>query len=141
MDSLLDLSNLSINRFTGLELLPQYTYWRLYQKDNDLKKHIDRISCEVSMTVCLGFDVSNVNLEKYPNYQWPMWIKDLSGKEIPINMAPGDMIIYRGCEVEHWREKFKGLNQAQVFMHYNDANGPFKQIYDNRSMLGIPKNS
>jgi hypothetical protein len=54
-------------------------------------------------------------------------------------MKPGDMIIYRGCEVDHWREAFKGLNHAQMFMHYNDADGPYKGRYDGRPILGIPK--
>jgi len=50
------------------------------------------------------------------------------------------MLIYSGCELEHWREEFQGNICAQVFLHYNDMNGPFKtsNLYDKRPLLGIP---
>ena len=38
-----------------------------------------------------------------------------------ILMEPGDGVIYRGCEIEHWREHLKFLKvvwQTQVFLHY-----------------------
>jgi hypothetical protein len=139
MDGLLELSKASIESYTGLDLLPQYSYWRFYQKNDILKRHIDRDSCEISVTMCIGYDVSDVDLEVYPNYNWPMFVKSPSGEELPIHLSPGDLIIYKGCEVEHWREEFIGKNHAQVFLHYNDCNGPLKQLYDGRDILGIPK--
>ena len=56
-------------------------------------------------------------------------------------LKPGDMIIYSGFELEHWREPFEGKLCGQVFLHYNHANGPFAKsnLYDKRPMLGIPK--
>ena len=36
---------------TGLELIPTYSYTRLYEKGNILKRHKDRPSCEVSTTL------------------------------------------------------------------------------------------
>jgi hypothetical protein len=54
-------------------------------------------------------------------------------------MQPGDAIIYRGCEIDHWRDEFKGLMQSQVFFHYCDRNGPFKDAkFDCRPGLGYP---
>ena len=41
----------------------------------------------------------------------------------------GDMIVYRGCEIEHWREKFEGNNHAQVFLHYNNVDNPMVRDY------------
>jgi hypothetical protein len=43
--------------------------------------------------------------------------------------------------VEHWREKYtEGKWQAQVFLHYVDADGPHvNQKYDGRESLGLPK--
>jgi hypothetical protein len=139
MDSLLQLSTNSMQVYTGLELLPQYSYWRLYQKGNVLDRHIDRDACEISTTLCLGYDVSDVDENVYPEYDWPMFVQSPSKEELPIHMKPGDLIIYRGCEIEHWRDKFIGKNHAQVFMHYNDATGPYKQIFDTRPNLGLPK--
>jgi hypothetical protein len=70
-----------------------------------------------------------------------MWVETKEDPETgaPVYMEPGDMIIYRGCDVDHWRERYKGLNHAQVFLHYNDKNGPFQELFDGRPILGIPK--
>jgi hypothetical protein len=139
MDTLLSASRGMIENYTGLELIPNYTYWRFYQKDEDLKRHKDRHSCEISVTLCLGYNNSNVDDSEYI---WPMWVEtdELPDQDgAPIYMKPGDMIIYRGCDVEHWRERFKGLNHAQVFLHYNDKAGPYQIEFDGRPILGIPK--
>jgi len=139
MESILELGLNSVQNYTGLTLAPQYSYWRFYQKNNILERHIDRESCEISTTLCLGYDVSNVQQDVYPNYNWAMWVKSINGEELPIQLNPGDMIVYRGCEVEHWREPFLGLNHAQVFLHYNDTSGIHNKLYDSRHILGVPK--
>ena len=140
-DALMEHKTSDLNNFTGLNLVPTYNYCRLYATGVELEKHKDRPACEISVTLCLGYDVSNVNEEKYPDWDWPMFIKDSENPEgIPIHLKPGDAIVYRGCEVEHWREPFWGKNHAQVFLHYNDKNGPFGEsnLYDGRPYLGIP---
>ena len=50
------------------------------------------------------------------------------------------MLVYRGCDVEHWREAFEGENCGQVFLHYNDASGENAEQnkYDRRPFLGLP---
>tara|TARA_B100000902_G_scaffold281581_1_gene267514 strand:+ start:4361 stop:4987 length:627 start_codon:yes stop_codon:yes gene_type:complete len=131
-DSLLNLSNDNIISCTGLNLTPQYSYYRLYETESELKTHIDRDSCEISVTMCLGYNIDNLENK---SYNWTMYVNDKS-----INLNIGDILIYRGCEVKHGRDKFKGLNQAQVFLHYNDVDGPYNNKYDGREYLGIPKN-
>ena len=130
-DSLLNLSNDNIISCTGLNLTPQYSYYRLYETESELKMHIDRDSCEISVTMCLGYNIDNLENK---SYNWTMYVNDKS-----INLNIGDILIYRGCEVKHGRDKFKGLNQAQVFLHYNDVDGPYNNKYDGREYLGIPK--
>ena len=130
---------------TGLKLIPTYSYCRLYRKGNILKRHKDRPSCEISTTLCLGGD------------PWPIFIdhtgsnnviserknihKANAPKGVKYLLKPGDMIIYSGCELEHWREPFEGNLCGQVFLHYNHANGPFAKtnLFDKRPLLGIPK--
>ena len=110
---------------TGLELLPTYAFWRMYTMFADLKKHKDRSSCEISVTVMIGSDGTS----------WPIY---MDGTE--INMEPGDAAIYLGCEIEHWREEFTGDWHAQTFLHYVDKNGPFKEwVKDKRLMFGMQK--
>ena len=108
---------------TGLDLLPTYSYARVYEKGSILEKHKDRPSCEISTTLNLGGDL------------WPIYVEG-----IKIDLNPGDMLIYAGCELEHWREPFEGNICGQVFLHYNHVDGPFAKtnLYDKRPMLGIP---
>ena len=49
------------------------------------------------------------------------------------------MLIYRGCDLFHWREPLKAFNHAQVFLHYNEKNGKNNILYDGRTTLGLPK--
>ena len=140
MDVILQNAGNFVSGVIEKELVPTYSYWRLYVTDNVLKKHKDRPSCEYSTTLCLGYDISNI---KDKSYNWPMWIDETgstteSGK--PIHMEPGDMIVYKGSEVDHWRLAFEGRNHAQVFMHYNNKNGPFAKYtkYDGRPFVALP---
>ena len=128
-----------MEQYTGIELVPTYSYYRLYQQNDVLERHKDRPSCEISTTLCLGYNVDNVDSQKFPDYNWPMWVEGKKGNELPVGLNPGDMIVYRGHDIDHWREPFIGLNHAQVFLHYNDKNGPFNTVWDGRPLLGIPR--
>ena len=139
-DALLSLGTEKMNELTGLELVPTYSYHRLYTQGTDLKRHKDRPSCEISTTLCLGYDNSNVDAKKYPDWDWPMFIKEKNGEETPVHMKPGDMIIYRGCELSHWREPLWGNNHAQVFLHYNEKGGEYDIPFDGRPLLGMSGN-
>lgn len=134
MDTVLVLSQNKVEEVIDKKLFSNYSYWRLYQKGHDLKPHIDRNSCEISTTLCLGYNTENIK-----NYNWPIFLETEKKQIIQINLNPGDMLIYNGVKLRHWREEFLGLNHAQVFLHYNDTQGEFKIEYDNRPQLGIPK--
>jgi hypothetical protein len=49
------------------------------------------------------------------------------------------MLIYKGIEVPHWREKFLGNNHAQAFLHYNRKEKLDNNYLDKRKNLGLPK--
>ena len=61
-------------------------------------------------------------------------------KGVKIDLKPGDMLVYSGCELEHWREKFKGKECVQVFLHYNNRKTPGAKdnMFDKRPHLGLP---
>ena len=123
MESLMLQKRFIMEKETGLELLPTYTFWRFYTLLSDLPKHKDRPSCEISTTV-------NISSDGTP---WPIYMDGT-----PINLEPGDAAVYLGCEVAHWREEFKGDWCSQVFMHYVDKNGPHKDWYkDKRVHYGL----
>jgi len=117
-----------IEKETKLKLNPNYSFFRIYKKGDVLPKHKDRISCEISITLNVGGN------------PWPIYIKPNYKKTIKVNLKPGDMLIYKGNEVEHWRDAFKGKNHAQIFFHYNNLKTPNSKenIFDGRLHLGLP---
>ena len=130
---------------TGLDLIPTYSYTRLYRTGNVLNRHKDRPSCEISTTLCLGGDPWSIFIDPTGSNNVIDEYKGVMKPDAPkgnkVDLKPGDMLIYSGCELEHWREPFQGKLCGQVFLHYNHANGPFAKsnLYDKRPMLGITK--
>ena len=145
MDTLLMYMIPIMKAKTGLELIPTYSYTRLYEKGNILRRHKDRPSCEVSTTVHLGGDEWPIFLDPsgqtFVIDEFKQTIKPGAPKGVRVDLKIGDMLIYSGCELEHWREPFQGNVCSQVFLHYNHANGPFAKtnLLDGRPLLGIPK--
>ena len=131
METLLGMLNKKMDKETGLKLTPTYSYARIYKKGDILARHKDRYSCEVSTTLNLGGE------------SWPIYL-DPTGKEgqagIKVDLEPGDMLIYSGCDLQHWREPFEGKDCAQVFLHYNNAKAKSakENKFDKRPMLGLP---
>ncbi len=116
-----------IEAAVGLELDPTYSYLRLYKRGDTLKKHTDRAACEISATLCVGY------LSDSP---WPIWL-GIQGHASSITLLAGDMLIYRGTEMPHWREAYDGDRIVQVFLHYVDRNGPHREWkFDKRPHLG-----
>jgi hypothetical protein len=112
----------------GCSLFPTNSVLRIYQKGSVLKKHFDRGTCEYSATLTAGYD----SAEPYP-----IWL-EIDNKEVPVYLEPGDVLIYKGCEVAHWRNGFGGRHWIQLFLHYVDQNGKYsKYKYDGRLMIGM----
>ena len=101
---------------TGLELCPTYSFIRHYTKGMDLKRHSDRPSCEISATVCLTYD---------SDYLWPICAEGVDGTNASVELDKGDLMIYRGCDIEHWRDPLEGNWWLQAFVHFIDKNGPY----------------
>jgi len=131
METLMIKIKPTMEKETSLKLNPSYTFLRIYKKGDILSRHKDRFSCEISTTLNLGGD------------PWPIYLEP-SGEEgkkgIKVDLEPGDMLVYRGIELEHWREPFKGNECVQVFLHYNNSatKGAKENIYDRRPHIGLP---
>ena len=119
----------------GIKLLPCYSYTRLYTKGDELRIHTDRPSCEISATISLGFSGDEIN---------PIFFSEDSDGYNPneILLSPGDLCLYRGCELYHWRPPFKNKWYLQAFLHFVDEEGKYKDfIYDKRPYLGFSSKS
>lgn len=153
METLMFFTKAHAEKLSGMELAPSYTYYRVYRPGSVLARHKDRPSCEISMTTCLGFNYVNTD----PGYNWGMYV-DPESPKIPhgphgefisnnqpgkmIQQTAGDSILYRGCEVEHWRDPLigdPGTYQVQAFFHFINKNGPYYPTfeYDGRPGLGF----
>jgi Rps23 Pro-64 3,4-dihydroxylase Tpa1-like proline 4-hydroxylase len=102
-------------------VLPTYSYSRFYKNKSVLEPHVDRGSCEISLTVHLHGDKP-----------WEFYIVDGDKKEY-ILLEPGDAILYLGMEIVHGREQYEGEKYFQVFLHYVKSKGQYSNLYfDNK---------
>ena len=109
---------------TGLRLHPTYCYFRVYRPGAVLEPHKDRPACEVSATMLIGANYKPV---------WPVHLSLARCGHAKITQKPGQMLLYRGCDVLHWRDadEFSKDNlpedayHVQLFVHYVDADGPY----------------
>lgn len=106
-----------IEKVFGKKMFSTYTYFRQYRNGEVLKVHQDRDACEYSITLCMGYDSP---------YCWPIFLREPNNSVHEVRLEPGDCLFYRGTICEHWRDKFEGKTNLQVFLHYVDQNGPYK---------------
>ena len=115
-------------------LIPSYSYFRKYYKLNSLLKHKDRFPSQYAATI---------QIDSSKNEPWPIWIKSKTGKEVKCNSKIGDIIFYKGEEVEHWREELQYEYSSHLFLMWVDENDwRYDGIkYDGRDSLCLPYTS
>ena len=118
----------------GIDLFPTYFYERFYYVGQELTRHRDRPACEIS---------ASLQISTNRDEQWPIWFELPDKSESNVCMNNGDMVIYKGCEREHWREPLQSrygrikklwkrirkdeddTYHHQIFFHYVNAQGPY----------------
>ena len=136
-----------MKQHTEMELIPTYSYTRIYKKGDKLRRHSDSPSCEISTTLHLGGDPWSIFIDPtgsdniISGRETTTVVKPNAPEGVEVQLGIGDMLVYSGCELEHWRKPFEGNLCVQVFLHYNHADGKFaeKNKFDRRPMLGISK--
>lgn len=112
------------------KLYPAYSYARIYYNGAIMESHRDRPSCQYSVTITLSIDET----------PWPIWIESFSGDKSEIELPIGSALVYSGDKLNHWRDTYSGKEQMQVFLHYVDQDGEYKDYkYDKRPELGLFK--
>jgi hypothetical protein len=142
METLLQRVKPVMEAATQLQLVETYSFARIYKKGDTLHRHKDRASCEISTTLNLGGPSWSIFLE--PDSSKGGVVNGVyvdggtPGVEVQLN--PGDMLVYRGCDLEHWREPYEYDGCAQVFLHYNNilSPGAEKNRFDGRPHIGLP---
>ena len=107
-----------IEGILSMDLLPTYYFDRFYYEGQKLDRHSDRPSCEISATVQISTNRDEA---------WPIWFQRPDQTENSVSMKNGDMVLYKGCERDHWREPLTGENSYhhQIFFHYVNAQGNY----------------
>ena len=123
-----------------IELVETYSYTRTYDRGAYLKSHTDRPSCEISATICLDYKSDD-------NTPWKIWVqndrnyiddavhdqlslfeisqKPVIGKRkgcVAVSLEVGDVLLYQGPNIPHWRDTFLGDYSSHMFLHFINAN-------------------
>lgn len=133
IETVLDASLPTVQEVCGKKLYPTYSYARIYQPGEELEPHVDRPSCEISVTV-------NVASKGRPS---PIWMHYGNNEPHSYVLNPGDAVVYKGCEAKHWRDTLKrDQMNVQFMLHYVDSAGPHAdRQFDARPNLGFPSES
>ena len=90
---------LKLENILGRKLYNTYYYDRFYFARQQLETHMDRDSCEISVSIHVSSNVDK---------PWPLWVQTPQGNNESCYLEPGDGLIYKGCERPHWREPLPG---------------------------------
>jgi hypothetical protein len=101
-----------MEKITECKLIPFRSFYRIYGTGCVLPPHIDSEDLQYSATINMG-----TNGPK--DYCWPIYVEE-DGERESILLHPGDALIYSGSRIRHGRDKFIGLYQTQLFLHYKE---------------------
>ena len=129
-ETILSILKSDIEMYTGFKLTPTYSYSRIYDRGAILGRHTDRPACEISASINLGYTDGK---------PWPLLLEDINGVKQVVDLDKGDMILYRGIELPHWRETNTYCDKLyQLFIHYVETDGRYmREKFDGRKMLGV----
>ena len=91
--------------------------FRFYFKGQELTRHHDRPACEISVSM---------NISTNATTPWPIYFELPNGEVKELYTDHGDAVLYKGMEVDHWRNPLKGTPKVyyhQIFMHFVRADG------------------
>jgi hypothetical protein len=134
LDAVMEWIRPEVSRLVGLNLAPTYSYTRKYAKGERLAPHKDRAACEISLTASI----------QIPKGAGPsvIHLQSPSSNDTEVKMLEGDACVYAGCEVEHWRERFRVGGYIQLFLHFITKRGENYPalLFDGRECLGAVSN-
>jgi len=127
-DLFLDIVKPEIEGIVGQSLVPTYAFARKYLKGSALPKHVDRDSCVYTSTLTLCGSDDSI---------WPIYYLD-DGKNVKVKNKAGDLLVLKGCEIPHWREKLCSREKLQLFLHYVPNEQQYKEyFYDGCKKLSL----
>ena len=94
---------------------PTFLYFASYRPGAVLPAHRDREECEYSISLLLDFVPEPEGLNP-----WPIFVElpERLGEPIPIHLGIGDMLLYRGRELLHYRHAFKEGDASATWLFF-----------------------
>jgi len=123
----------ALHSVIDMDLCETYSYTRKYDRGAYLRAHTDRPSCEISATICLDYHCDDgkpwsiwvQNDENYIDlgdmekaYEISQGLTHRKRKGIKIDLEVGDVLLYQGPNVIHWRDYLLGDYSYHIFMHF-----------------------
>jgi LPS sulfotransferase NodH len=111
-----------VTRIAREPVKPAYCYTSAYRSGAALSAHFDRRQCEYTLSVLV--DHSGTPAAR----PWPLFFQAPSRK-VAITLTVGDGVLFRGCELPHWREATQStFDQTMLLLHYVPAD--FRGVLD-----------
>lgn len=127
-DLLLDILTPAMSELLNEELVPTYSFARRYYKNAGLRRHTDRNSCYLTVSI---------TLENSNDEPWPLFV-EVDNMEIGTASNVGDLVVLKGQEITHWREPLTSKSHLQLFLHYVPNSSKYKKyFYDERASLSL----
>jgi hypothetical protein len=101
-----------VSRVAGEPVRPSYAYVSAYSEGAYLAPHVDRKQCIFTLSLLVE--------QERPDKPrpWPLWFQSHDGK-VALAQKSGDGILFRGCELPHWREEPPpGCASTTLLFHY-----------------------
>lgn len=133
----------ALDTVIDMQLRETYSYTRKYDRGAYLTSHLDRPSCEISATICLDYKSDD-------NTPWKIWVQndrdyvDETDREwiinntqnvpirkrnsIAVSLEVGDVLLYQGPNIPHWRDTFLGEYSYHIFLHFYNNNSRIMNI-------------
>ena len=103
------------NRFFPIPVKSTYNLISYYEPGSALKYHTDREPCIWNVTLQLDSAPRS-----YQTQAWPLWLKAEQG-DLPVDLYPGDALIYPGRIMPHWRDALaEGRKETVILFHFVD---------------------
>lgn len=127
-----------MSQLVGRDLLPSYTYFRIYLKGDICRVHSDRPSSEFGLSMTLEYSddqIWDLQLGKERiDSLYPLSDDFGTMDYASIEMGVGDAVLYQGSHYAHGR-MLPNPNawSAHLFLFFVDRNGPYsKHAFDEK---------
>lgn len=105
-----------VSRLAGKPMKASYRYLSAYTTGSELALHVDRVQCEVTLSVLVDYSPDAGGVAG-----WPIFLKRDSGT-VGIFQEIGEALVFRGQDIPHYRERIQaGHRCTVVLLHYVDA--------------------